>query len=141
MPEEKRMSVNQRILSYLANRRGTPVTNRQIAVGTRVPLGTVGTQVPKLIDQGLVVRTDTKVREPGKGRWQTTVIAAEFSPSGSEFLVREKTRRVSVDVLGTVDVLLGQAEQDLTLRWSERSDLIKEARRLLAPSLDTPEPA
>lgn len=71
------MSSTDKVRSYLHNRKGAPVTNEQIAIGTKLKLGTVGPIVARLIDAGEVVRFRTLAKNRA-GFAMSTVALAEY---------------------------------------------------------------
>lgn len=71
------MTSREKVLSYLENRCGSPVTNEAIAIGTKLKLGTVGPLIARLIDKGLVTRLTVK-RKNRAGIEMTTVAIAGY---------------------------------------------------------------
>lgn len=93
-----RMTTEARVLSYTHSRRGAPVTNEDIAVGTRMKLGTVGPLVSRMVDRGLLVLGPSK---PGRSRPVRTVIHHEYAatkalPPG---MSRRRTMKLDQDQL------------------------------------------
>lgn len=84
------MTANEKILSYLRNRKGVAVTPAQVAIGARLKAGTVGTQLAKLIDAGLALRVDQTFPIAGH-RFVNGIVHADYRDQWrGRIVVREK---------------------------------------------------
>lgn len=83
------MTANERILSYLKNRKGVPVPPSAVAVGARMKSGTVGTQLAKLIDAGQVIRVADQFPLP-HGRSVHGVVHADYRDLVADKIVMRK---------------------------------------------------
>lgn len=71
------MNNRQKILSYLRNRKGVPVTIEQVAIGSKLSITTVGPALAQMHRSGKVLRL-TITRHNRKGRPVVTFIHPDF---------------------------------------------------------------
>jgi predicted transcriptional regulator len=106
------MTSREKVLSYLENRKGEPVTNEAIAIGTKLKLGTVGPLVARLIDQGFVQRTTVKKKNRAGREMGTVVIHGYVIP---EFETRRKKPLKRKWIVDAADLLEEAANRVLTI--------------------------
>lgn len=122
------MTANEKILSYLRNRKGVAVTPAQVAIGARLKAGTVGTQLAKLIDAGLALRVDQTFPLAGR-RFVHGVVHADYRDQWrGRIMLREKPMAYA-SLRRCADALEATANTVLTLSGDDGDDVETEWQR------------
>lgn len=110
-----RMTVDEKILSYLRNRKGLPVSASDVATGARIKVGTVTPQLAKLTRKGKVYRVDRHEKRSPNGRPLAVFVHADcYTPDRCGEIIRPSERIRYADLVTCADYLEAVANAVIT---------------------------